>query len=70
MVGPSTSDVVTELEKIQVLSEVSDNENVDEFSLDNGSIFDSDYTQLVTPGTHVISGSESIMAVMANKTKM
>jgi hypothetical protein len=48
---------LTELENIQVLTEVVD-ENIGEFSLDD-SIFDSDYTQLVIPGTHVISDMES-----------
>jgi hypothetical protein len=36
------------------LNEVSD-ENVGEYILDDDNIFDSIYTQLVTPGTHVIS---------------
>jgi hypothetical protein len=47
-----------ELEQIQVLNEVSD-ENIGEYNLDDDSVFDSDYTQLVSPGTHVISDSES-----------
>jgi hypothetical protein len=47
-------DVQTEIEEVQVLNEVLGNENIVEFSLDSGSIFDSDYTQFVTPGTDVI----------------
>jgi hypothetical protein len=46
------------LNKYKFLNEVSD-ENVGEYSLDDGSVFGSDCTQLVTPGTHVISDSES-----------
>jgi hypothetical protein len=34
-------------------------ENTGEFSLDNDGVFNSDCTQLVTPGTHMISDSES-----------
>jgi hypothetical protein len=46
-------------EQKQVLNEVAHNENIGNFSLNNGSICDSDYTQLVTPGTHMIIDSES-----------
>jgi hypothetical protein len=48
-----------ELEQMQVLNEVVHNENIGEFSLDNESVCDSDYIQLVTPGTHMIVESES-----------
>jgi hypothetical protein len=59
MASPSTSCVITELEQLQVLNEVLDDENISECSLDDDSVFDNDYTQLVIPGTHVISDSES-----------
>jgi hypothetical protein len=45
--------------QIEVLNEVLDNEIISEHSSDDDSVFDYDYTQLVTPGTHVISDSES-----------
>jgi hypothetical protein len=48
------------------LDEVSD-ENIGEFSSDVESIFDSDCTQLVTPGTHVIS--DRVIMVVMNKKK-
>jgi hypothetical protein len=44
--------VLTELEQVQVLNEGL-HENIGEFILDDDSIFDIDYTQLVIPGTHV-----------------
>jgi hypothetical protein len=59
MAGPSASCVLKEHEQVQVLNEVLNNENTGEFSLDDDSIFDNDYMQLMTPGTHVISHSES-----------
>jgi hypothetical protein len=48
-----------ELEQMQVLNEVVHNGNIGHFSLDSDSVCDSDYTQLVTPGAHVIIKSES-----------
>jgi hypothetical protein len=59
MAGPSTSRVLTELEQIEVLNDVVDDENISEYSLDDDSVFDNDYTQLVTPGTHVISNNDN-----------
>jgi hypothetical protein len=58
MAGPLTSRALTEHEQIEVLNKVLDNETISEYSSDNDSVFDYDYTQLVTPGTHVISDSE------------
>jgi hypothetical protein len=51
----STGQALTNTEQIQVLNEALDDENIDEFSLDNDSVFNSDYTEVVTPGTHVIT---------------
>jgi hypothetical protein len=59
MAGPSRSCALTELEQMQVLNEVLDNENISEYSLDDDIVFDNNYTQLLTPGIHVISDSES-----------
>jgi hypothetical protein len=59
MVTPATSLALTELEQVQVLNEVIDDKNIGEFSLDNETVFDSDHTKLVTPGTNTGSGSES-----------
>jgi hypothetical protein len=59
MSGPSISRVLTELQQIEVLNEVLDDETISEYSSDDDSVFDCDYTQLVTPGTLVISDSES-----------
>lgn len=50
--------MLKELEKAEVLNAVLDDENIGGFR-SNATIFDSEYTQLVTPGTHVISDSES-----------
>jgi hypothetical protein len=55
MASPSTSHALTDLESVSVLNEVLNNENIGEFSLDDDGVFDSDYTQLMTPGTHVIA---------------
>ncbi|XP_021913223.1 piggyBac transposable element-derived protein 4-like [Zootermopsis nevadensis] len=59
MAGPSTSCAFMELEEIQVLNEVLEDESVSEYTSDDDGVFDNDYTQFVTPGTHVISDSES-----------
>jgi hypothetical protein len=61
----STTHALTELEQIQVLNELSE-ENIGEYSLDDESVFGSNYRQLVTPGTHVISDMRVIMIVMNN----
>jgi hypothetical protein len=53
MAGPSTSKVLTDVEQFEFLYEILDD------SGDNSSDSDIDYTQLVTPGTHVISESDS-----------
>jgi hypothetical protein len=45
MASPSSSHALFEFEQVQVLNEVLDDENVDEFSSDDDSVFDSDYTQ-------------------------
>jgi hypothetical protein len=58
-----------EPEQMQALNEVLDNENIDEYSLDDGSISDNDYTQLVTPGTHVIIDSDRVVMVGVNRKK-
>jgi hypothetical protein len=50
---------LTELEQIEVLNEVLDNETISEYGLDDDSVFDYDYTRLVTPGTHMISESDN-----------
>jgi hypothetical protein len=57
MTSPSASRVL--LEQVQVLNKVLNIENIGEFSSDDDSIFHTDYIQLMTPGTHVISNSES-----------
>jgi hypothetical protein len=54
MASPSSIHVPPELEEIRVLNEVLDVDNISAFSLANDSIFDSDHTQLVTSGTHMI----------------
>jgi predicted thioesterase len=53
MAGPSTSCSLTEVEQIEFLHEILGEESISKYSLDNGSEFDIDHTQLVTPGTHV-----------------
>jgi hypothetical protein len=67
MAGPSTSHALKELEQIQVLNEVLD-EIICEYSSDDDSVFDNDYTQLVTPGTSVIS-DRVIMVVTKDRKK-
>jgi hypothetical protein len=52
------SHALTEVEQTEFLHEILDEESISECSSDNGSVFDIDYTQLVTPGTHVISDSD------------
>jgi hypothetical protein len=42
-----------------VLNKVSDDEALSDYSSDDDSVFDNDYTQLVSTGTHVTSDSES-----------
>jgi hypothetical protein len=59
MAGPSTSQALTNVEQMEVLYTILDEESISDISLDNDSVFDIDYTQLVTPGTHVISESDS-----------
>jgi hypothetical protein len=59
MASLSTSLAHTKLEQLQVLNEVLDDETVSDYSLDDDSVFDNDYTQLVNPGNHVTSDSES-----------
>jgi hypothetical protein len=68
MMSGLSSHVLLELEQIQVLNEVLDDENTGEFSLDDDSVFDSDCTQLGTPGTHVIS--DRMITGLMNKMKM
>jgi hypothetical protein len=46
------------VEQIEYLREILDEESISEYSSDSDSDFDVDYTQLVTPGTHVISESD------------
>jgi hypothetical protein len=58
MAGPS-SHALTELEQIEVWNEVLDDETISEYRSDDDSLFDYDYTQLMTPGTHMISDCES-----------
>jgi hypothetical protein len=59
MAGPSTSHALRQLQQMQVLNKVLDDENISDCSLDDDSVFDTDYTQLVAAGTHVIIDSES-----------
>jgi hypothetical protein len=63
----STSHVLTEFEQIHIFNEVVD-ENIDEYSSDNGSIFDSDYSELLTPEITLLAIVGVIMVVM-NKQK-
>jgi hypothetical protein len=51
MVSHSTSRALRELEQLEVLNEVLDDENISECSSDDDSVFDNDYTQLMTPRT-------------------
>jgi hypothetical protein len=41
------------------LNEILDIENISEYSLNFDSVFDNDYAQLVTPGTHVINDTDN-----------
>jgi hypothetical protein len=43
-----SSRVPLELGQLQVLNEVLDDEDTGEFSLDDNSMFDSDYTRVIT----------------------
>jgi hypothetical protein len=54
MNGLTTSCALMELEQMQGLNKVLHDENT-EYCSNNYRVFDSDYTQLVSPGTHVIS---------------
>lgn len=56
MAGPSTSRALTEVEQVTVLNEVLDDETLSNYSSDDDSASDYDYTQLVPPDT--ISASE------------
>jgi hypothetical protein len=58
MAVPSTSRPLTELDQIQILNEVLEDESISEYSSDDDSVFDIDYTQFVTPGTVVFSDSD------------
>jgi hypothetical protein len=53
MAGPSTSCALTELEQVPVLNEGLDDENIDELSSDDDSIFDSDYSIFVSDYTQL-----------------
>jgi hypothetical protein len=44
---------------IPLICGLTDDENIGGFSSGDHIVFDSDYTQLVTPGTHMINDSES-----------
>jgi hypothetical protein len=59
MAGASTSRGLTEVQQVEFLNEILNEDSISEYSSDNDSVFDIDYTQLVTPGTHVISESDS-----------
>ncbi|PNF40920.1 hypothetical protein B7P43_G14977 [Cryptotermes secundus] len=56
MAGPSTSRVLMEVEQVTVLNEVLDDETLSNYSSDDDSASDYDYTHLVPPET--ISASE------------
>ncbi|PNF31583.1 hypothetical protein B7P43_G00790 [Cryptotermes secundus] len=56
MAGPSTSRALTEVEQVTALNEVLDDETLSNYSSDDESASDYDYTQLVPPET--ISASE------------
>ncbi|XP_023703521.1 piggyBac transposable element-derived protein 4-like [Cryptotermes secundus] len=57
MAGPSTSRALTQVEQTEFLEEILD-DIVSDFSSESDSECDIDYTQLVTPGTHVVSDSD------------
>ena len=57
MAGPSTSRALTEVEQETVLNEVLEDETLSNYSSDDGSASDYDYTQLVSP--EATSASES-----------
>jgi hypothetical protein len=54
----STSHALREFKIIEVVNEILDDNMRHCYSGHNGD-FNDDYTQLVTPGTHVISSSDS-----------
>lgn len=58
MAGPSTSSALTQVEQTEFLEEILDDKVVSDFSSESDSECDIDYTQLVTPGTHVVSDSD------------
>jgi hypothetical protein len=60
MFGHSTSHVLMEFEISKAVNEILDNDIIGQCSMSNDSDFDDDYTQLLIPGTHTISDSESI----------
>jgi hypothetical protein len=64
-----TSRAFRQLQQMQGLNEVLDNENISEYSSEDDSVFDHDSTQLMTPGTHVISDSESDNVVKNDRKK-
>jgi hypothetical protein len=47
------------VEQVEYLHEILDEESGSEYSSDSDNEFDDDYTQLVTPGTHMISESDN-----------
>jgi hypothetical protein len=51
MAGPSTIRTLTGVEKVTVLNEVLDDESLSNYSSDDDSASDYDYTQLVPPET-------------------
>jgi hypothetical protein len=57
MAGPSTSRSLTKVEQVTVLNEVLDNKTLSNYSSDDDSASDYDYTQLVPP--EAISAIES-----------
>jgi hypothetical protein len=67
MASPSVSCVLIEPEQIQVLNDVLDDENTGEFSSDNDSVFDSDYTQLVTLETHDFDSENGVKKICVAK---
>jgi hypothetical protein len=69
MASPSTSHALRQLQQMQGLNEVLDNENISEYSSEDDSVFDNDSTQLMTPGTHVTSDSESDNVVKNDRKK-
>jgi hypothetical protein len=51
--------MLIKLEQTQILKAILDNEHASKYSSNSDSVFDDYYTQLVTPGTNMISDIEN-----------